>query len=290
MKIQTFTIVVGSAVCNARCPYCISKMTGIKEIGYKKPDINWPNFNKACLLAQNNHVSTVLFTGKGEPTLFPEEFTEYLEHLKKFNFPLIEIQTNALVFGQNFKKYKSYLKKWKSLGLNTIAISVAHYKKEKNKEIYTPDTNYINLENTIEKLHKLGFSVRLCCMMMKNFIDSIKEVENLIKFSKQNKIEQLTIRSIVAPKKSESSNVYGWTKKHIIPKPQLDKISLFLKKNANKLMTLDHGAIVYDYEGQNICNSDCLTIKPKTSELRQLIFFPDGHLRYDWQYPGAILL
>ena len=35
---------------------------------------------------------------------------------------------------------------------------------------------------------------------------------------------------------------------------------------------------------------DCLTIDPSADDIRQLIFFPDGHLRYDWQYAGALLL
>ncbi len=74
MKISTFTIVVGSAACNAACPYCVSKMTG-KELGMKEPKVNWRNFDKACRLAQVNQVSTVLLTGKGEPTLFPEQFS-----------------------------------------------------------------------------------------------------------------------------------------------------------------------------------------------------------------------
>jgi hypothetical protein len=51
-----------------------------------------------------------------------------------------------------------------------------------------------------------------------------------------------------------------------------------------------HGAIVYDYRGQNVCLTDALTIEPETDKIRQLIFFPDGHLRYDWQYKGAILI
>ena len=62
MKISTFTIVAGSAACNAKCPYCVSKMTG-KELGMKEPEVNWRNFDKACRLAQVNQVSTVLFTG-----------------------------------------------------------------------------------------------------------------------------------------------------------------------------------------------------------------------------------
>ncbi|MBR9705601.1 radical SAM protein [Candidatus Pacearchaeota archaeon] len=290
MKIQTFTVIVGSAACNARCPYCISKMTGIKEMGYKLPEVNWHNFDKACRLSKENHVSTVLLTGKGEPTLFPDQFTEFLEHLKPYNFPLIEVQTNALVFGREFKKYKKYLKKWHELGLNTIAISVAHYQKEKNKEIYAPDSEYIELENVIKDLHEMGFSIRLCCMLIKDYVDTLGEVKNLIEFCKTNEVEQLTIRSIVAPNSSENSDVANWTRTHIPNKKFITEVSNFLKKQGNKLMTLDHGAIVYDLEGQNICLSDCLTIKANTNELRQLIFFPDGHLRYDWQHKGAILI
>jgi hypothetical protein len=49
---------------------------------------------------------------------------------------------------------------------------------------------------------------------------------------------------------------------------------------------------VFDYKGQNVCLSNCLTHEPYTdkSVMRNLIFFPDGHLRYDWEYQGAILL
>lgn len=288
MKISTFTIVAGSAACNAKCPYCVSKMTG-KELSMAEPEVNWRNFDKACRLAQVNQVSTVLFTGKGEPTLFPNQLTKFFEHMRKFDFPLIELQTNALVFGE-FEKYKKYLKKWHELGLNTIAISIVHYKKEKNKEIFTPDSNYINLEEVIKKLHNLGYSVRLSCIMMKNYTDNIEEIKKLAEFCKENNVEQLTIRSIRTPEKSEDRKVYNWTKKHILAKKQLDNIYTFIEKNAKKLMTFSYGAVVYDLNGQNICSSDCLTIKPETDELRQLIFFPDGHLRYDWQYKGAILI
>ena len=55
-------------------------------------------------------------------------------------------------------------------------------------------------------------------------------------------------------------------------------------------MSLPHGAEVYDVAGQNVCISNCLTIEPDTDNLRQIIVFPDGHIRYDWNYEGAILL
>jgi molybdenum cofactor biosynthesis enzyme MoaA len=289
MKIQTFTIVAGTESCNAKCPYCISKMTPKEGVGIKQ-EVNWINFDKACRLAQMNNVTTVLITGKGEPLLYPDQITEYLEKIKKFEFPLIEVQTNALVIGTKYKEYESYLKKWRELGLNTIAISIAHYKKEKNKEIYTPDGDYIDLKEVVDKLHNLGYSIRFSCMMLKGFIDNVQEVQELIKKANEWGIEQLTIRSIKVPNKSENKEVYLWTQKRVIDNKVMEKIHNFLEENGNKIMTLDHGANVYDINGQNVCLTDCLTIKPDTEDLRQLIFFPDSHLRYDWQYKGAIIL
>jgi len=290
MKIQTFTIVTGTAACNAKCPFCISKMTPKQGVGFKKPEVNWRNFSKACRLAQINHVSTVLLTGKGEPTLYPEQITNYLRELQPYDFPMIEIQTNALILDREFEKYEKYLKGWYELGLNTIAISIVDYRKENNKQVYTPDSKYIDLERVIKRLHKIGYSIRLSCMMMKGFIDSVKEVKDLAEFCKKNNVEQLTVRSIRASTNSENKKIQGYTTEKALSQKQIDTIGKFLEKNAKKLMTLSYGAIIYDLNGQNIANSDCLTIKPETDELRQLIFFPEGHLRYDWQYRGAILM
>ena len=290
MKIQTFTIVAGTTACNAKCPYCISKMTPTQGMHKKLQDVNWDNFSKACRMAQMNNVTTCLITGKGEPMLFPDRLTEFLKEIKKYDFPIVEIQTNGLVVGKQYDKYEPFLKKWRKLVLNTIAISIVHYDRKKNKEIYTPNTEYMDLQEVIRKLHDLGYSIRLNCTMLKGYTDSIEEVKKLSEKAKEWNVEQLTIRSVRTPSKSEDKEVFEWTKKRELTKGTLVDIDEYLRENAHKLMTLDHGGIVYDLNGQNLCISDCLTIKPDTEELRQLIFFPDGHLRYDWQYEGAILL
>lgn len=101
MKISTFSIVTGSAACNARCPFCVSHMTPPSDVELKPPEVNWRNFKKACRLAQLGGTTTVMFTGKGEPTLFPDQISDYLMVLKGYDFPLIELQTNAIVIGDN---------------------------------------------------------------------------------------------------------------------------------------------------------------------------------------------
>ena len=83
MKIQTLSIISGGATCNARCPFCISQMTG-KDVSVTP--INKINFNKACRLAQINDVTNVIITGKGEPILYPDQITDFLKSSQTIQF------------------------------------------------------------------------------------------------------------------------------------------------------------------------------------------------------------
>lgn len=297
MKIQTYSVLVGSRACDARCPYCVSKMTPAQGVGLKTPEVNpvlggvnWRNFKVGCRFAQDCGVSTVLLTGKGEPILFPGQITEFLRHLHDYRFPFIELQTNGIRLFQRKREYERYLKTWYKQGLTTVAVSIVHYENEKNGKIFQPNGCYMDLVGLIGHLHSIGFSVRLTTMMYGGGIDCVEEVKRLIEFAKKNRVEQLTIRPIAMPEVSENPEVANWVAGHTVERDALFKIRSWLNGNGTELMRLVHGAIVYDVRGQNICLSNCLTISSSSEEVRQLIFFPDGHLRYDWQYPGAILL
>lgn len=291
MRIQTYSIVVGTTACDGCCPYCVSKMTPNQGIGLKPSGINWRNFDKACKFARDSMVSTVLLTGKGEPILFPEQVSEYLRRLQRYDFPFIELQTNGMRLFQEKEKYEPYLKNWYELGLNTIAVSVVHYDNQKNQRIFQPRGPYMDLAGLVSYLHSLKFSVRLSCVMFKGGIDSVEELKALIDFSQRHQVEQLSIRPVNAPQESENSEVVRWVTEHRLDESgHLPPIRGFLTHRGKKIMGLVHGAAVYDVNGQNVCLTNALTTSSSDEEVRQLIFFPDGHLRYDWQYPGAILL
>jgi len=287
MKIQTFSIVTGTTTCNAMCPYCVSKMTPTNGIDYT-PGMNWRNLRKACQLAKIRGVTTVLITGKGEPTLYPEQLTDVLRHLSKFEFPLIELQTNGIVLGDEPEKYNAYLREWYDLGVTLISVSVVHYKENRNEEIFQ-SYRYPKLDELVKNLHEHKLSVRLSCTMIKDYVDTADEVGNLITYARQNKVEQLSIRKLCCPLSSDNREVFKWVKEHQLTPWEMGNIKEFLDTTGTKLMTLESG-IVYDVWGQNVCLTDALTLNPESDNLRQMIFFPDGHIRYDWQYPGAILL
>lgn len=289
MEIETFSILAGSSACNARCPFCISKMTPPLGVELKEPEINWHNFHVACRLAKQCNVTTVMITSKGEPTLFPDQITKFLDELKEYNF-LIEMQTNGIPIFEQKKRYDPYLKEWHARWLTTMAISIVHYDPEKNRQIYLPYKKaYIHLPELITLLHSYGFSIRLTCIAANGFIDSDQKLERLLEFAKVNAVEQLTLTPVNKPKNNENKEAWDWTNAHHLTDEQFSNIQAYIEKNGTKLRYLSHGAPIYDIDGQNLCLNHCLTFDSNSKELRNLIFFPDGHVRSHWEFPGSLV-
>ncbi len=266
-------------------------MTGIKALGLHPQPINWRNFEKAAQLAKDYFVGSVMITGKGEPTLFPDQITSYLEHLVPYKFPLIDLQTNGINLINQKARYEPYLKKWYDLGLSWIAISIVHYLPEENHRVYNPYAKeYINLTDLVKHLKSFGFSVRFSVTMHKGAIDSPGKVMKMIEFAKNLGVDQLTLRKIAKPIKSENDDIGKWTAKHFLSDTKLYLIKAHIEKVGHRLLTTGHNAGIYDVDGQNVCLTNALTIDADPSQIRQLIFFPDGRVKFDWQYSGATLL
>lgn len=292
MKYQTFSIVSGTEICNAACPFCVSRQTGFDGVERKLTPINRRNFLKAANLAFRCGTNTVIITGKGEPTLYPSQVTEYLQLMSyaKYDFPFIELQTNGTMIA-NDKVDAATLALWYELGMTTILISVVHYEPELNRQTYVPKAKeYFDLPATIKKIQDAGINVRLTCVGLDGYIDSADKLVGLMNFAKENNVRQLSWRPVNAPDKAEDSEVFEWTKKHFLKVHQKDEIVKYVQRNGTLIQNLVHGAQVYDLNGQNLCLSNCLTRDPNEETARQLIFFPNGELYTDWQFKGSVLL
>lgn len=291
MKIKNFSVITGTRACNAKCPFCISRMTPENGVTLLEPGVNWRNFRIGAALAKQSDVSTVMLTGKGEPTLYPGQITKYIKEVHELGFPLIELQTNGLLLDQKPCKYHTLLQEWYDSGLTTVALSISHYEPEMNRRIYLPgQQSYIDLPRLIKNLHGFGLAVRLSAVLMDGYIDSADKLERLIQFGKDNQVEQITARPIARPEKSENCEVYEWVEEHHLKDSQFDEIQSYLDTKGKKLLRFTYGGHIYDVNGQNICLTNCLTMDEDPETIRQLVFFPDGHLRYDWQYTGAIII
>ena len=71
-------------------------------------------------------------------------------------------------------------------------------------------------------------------------------------------------------------------------------LSAFIeKRNIKKEIIEPTRGTIYDVNGQNVClslplNKNTRDANPENA--RNLIFFQDGHIRYEWEMEGGILL
>ncbi len=288
VQIQTFSIVTGSGACNARCPFCVSRMTGAAPLKPRAP--HWRNFAIACQLAVRAGATTAMLTGKGEPTLWPDLITEYLERLQQYPIPIVELQTNGLDIARG-RIDRATLARWYDLNLTTVALSVVGRDQHKNLEIYTPEQSYPDLPGVIDLLHDVGFTVRVICVLLKGYVDTPNLVAEMVEFAGGHAVEQLTLLPVAQPDDTRDVEASQWTANHRLSRGDLQAIHKWLEFHGTRILELPHGARVYDVDGQNVCMNHCLDPQPTRPDLmRNLIFFPDGRLRHRWDADGSVIL
>lgn len=296
MKFQTLSVVTGTQICNASCPFCVSKMTSLEYVERKTIPINQRNFQKTLRLAQIGDVSTVIMTGKGEPFLYPNQILDYLFAMKDYNFPFIEIQTN----GELLTKDKigtvvvdDLLKEMYDRGVTNILISNVGPDAELNRQIYFPNKKlYYNMGNLVQRIQNANINARLTTVGIKGGVDSIEKLDQLVEWAKFLGVKQLTWRPVNEPGEDHTSDdsVTAWVKSHYIEPETTRSLHQHVSTHGTMLYKLVHGAAVYDYKGMNLCLTNCLTRDPAQETIRQLIFFPDGGLYTDWAMKGSVLL
>lgn len=112
----------------------------------------------------------------------------------------------------------------------------------------------------------------------------------MINICKGLRVEQLTFRNIKAAYVTSDNAVTKWTREHALEDYQVGSIKAYVVTRGTRLRPLMHDAVIYDVAGQNVCLSNCLTMDADKDDFRQLIYFPSGELRWDWQYSGARIL
>lgn len=294
MRFHMFSIVIGDSACIARCPFCVSgeKPTQKNMKLAELDDKHWQKFKVAQKLADRSSVDTVMFTSRGETTLYTKEITEYMNRLKDCSFPFIELQTNGLVIQKNWDEYKEYLVDWFHKGMTTVAISTVSEQLSLNSEVYTPTNNeYMDLGDLIEKLHDIGLSVRLTCVMCKDWMDTPAKVQSYLDYAKENKVEQVTMRPLNDEYRRESAQ--HWINEHKMTDEQKIAIWEYLNNKGTALLELPRVGTIFDVDGQNVMFSKPLTKHTRDTNPengRNLIFFRDGHIRYEWEMDGGVLL
>lgn len=285
MKTRSFSIVVGGSACNANCPFCISKMTASPLPIH---EIDTGRFLKACKIVEQaaDGLITVTLTSKGETTLYRKQIDEYLKHLP-LAFPIVDLQTNGTFLEGITQTGELY--RWKNMGLTTVSVSIAHYDPILSNELMGINWDF-DFWDTIKLIHGCGMMARLNCTLLKNGVNDWASARMLIQMAGDEGVEQLTLREVEMPTSTHNEAVTEYVRNNK-PWGLSTELQVELEGNgATQLLHFPHGAVVYDYQGQNVCVTNCLTPPEGPGDLRHIIFYPDGRIMYDWAHEGARIL
>jgi molybdenum cofactor biosynthesis enzyme MoaA len=283
MKAHTFSIVVGDRRCNAECPYCIAKMTSSELIHV---DFNKKKFKRACRIADQmrDGLMNVILTGLGEPLLAPQQITQYLGAMGR-GFPRVDLQTNGILIEKNLEN----LELWQEMGLSLVCLSVAGTSDYLSNKAMGIKSNF-DYWKTARMLKDIGLAVRLNCTMTKNGIYRTDDAMLILDRAANAGIDQVTFREVEMPYNVADDKVGEWVDANKARGAAVRLLHHLESRGAVRLLEMPHGGVVFDYGGQNVAIANCLTTSTDPNDIRQIIYFPDGHLQYDWRYKGALIV
>lgn len=118
-----------------------------------------------------------------------------------------------------------------------------------------------------------------------------EQISDFLNFAKENKVGQVTLRPLNEEYRRETART--WIEKHKMTPEDKESIRDYLNKVGHNLRELPNIGTLYDVDGVGVLFSLPLTkyVKHDTDDTaRNLIFFPDGTVRTDWEWEGSVLL
>jgi len=278
MRAQNLAISIPKTeTCDKNCPYCVSKMTG-----FLKPNMNlfWRNIKKAKTLATHANITSVLITGKGEPTQDMKNVIDVLEYFEEFP---TELQTNGKTLYEDLPNKGAYpfvksnmIEKLADAGLNVLAISIDN------------PNEMLKYQPLVEEAQEHGILVRYTI----NVTDRFKgfAFEAILGGCKLANVDQFSMREVTIPTDAvdtlESEMAQAWIKKHVPPKLTTNlkmEMVAALENSGRFLMSLPYGAKLYDLNGISVTWFDyCVQDSNEGNDIRSLIYQEDGHMYLAW--------
>lgn len=279
MKANTLSvsIPVGNGkklVCNKRCPYCVSKMTGVNP---RNDLVFYRNLKtKAKHMAMLAQINSVILTGKSELLLNMEAVYEACEVFS--DYPL-EIQTNGLLLTDEL------IEDLATRGVNTLAVSIDSYE------------GMLQFAKWANAAHEQGVTLRATVNLTNEIMggspenSDYKAIANAVITKLQEVgVDQVSFRKLTVPdnpvKTLESITTQKWIEENAYgdwADVFLTKFDEVLRESGVLVNVLPFGARVYMYNGISCTTfGHCIQEKTNGEDIRSLVYYEDGHMSVSW--------
>jgi hypothetical protein len=283
-RIYSVSALVGNGACNGGCDFCAGEY--LREQARNESPLHMKNFESAIRLSARYGGWSLSLTGSGEPTCDPEAVTRALEVYQKCAsdgayFPNVNLFTNGIKFAD--KGFcKSYLPRWRELGLTNVALSIHAVNEAEQAKAYNLKS-YPPLELLVKQIREHKVGVRGTLLLRKNGVDNSSKYERAVNTLIKKGFDNLTSWPVGNPDGSRNEFTPSWF--------GLIGIRRWLHKNARLCHGHSWGGGVYDYKGNILRITDYVTKHdPKKDFVRQLVVFQDGTVAYSWIREGALCI
>ena len=280
--------------CNAKCPFCISRMTWKPD---QRVDIESDKFmnalGRALAYAAFHRVDTVLITSPGEPLLDLNAVRRVAEAARLHSIPIVELQTNGLRLLE-VDRGPAVFAICRTSGINTIAISAAAMDSRQSSTIMHLPEDYDYL-----KAAKVVADTRLLCRITLNLTRDFDLLyfDDYVDMLRNNGVHQLTLRELGTAEVDASSPAADRVRDWVTNNKLEDTFEMALIERVHghgaPLRELPHGGWVHDYRGVAVVTATCMEVLPtdlRDGRVRSLILQPDGGLYHSWQHRGSRVL
>jgi len=271
MRAQNLTVCVPYTGCNKNCPYCISKMTGYSK--NSGDHLMAQNLKKVRYLAAMAQVTSVLFTGKGEPCW---DMDLLLGIMAPFEHLPSELQTNGGMLD------KKDINRLHNAGLNVLAFSLDRLEQ------------FDSCSKLAASARKQGIVTRVT-LNITNLLPRETTMRGILSLTKKYGYQQLTLRQITIPNNiktqdKKARDAKAWVLKNVDPTHYDELVNQITHLPQHEIRRLPYGAIVYDIGGISVTSFDyCIQDANNNEDIRSLIFMEDGHVYTAWNSKASIL-
>ncbi|MBQ4031661.1 MAG: radical SAM protein [Bacilli bacterium] len=286
---RIFLDLVFNNKCNFNCPFCIARTKSYSDSDLGK----WKKAIKKTLEVFKEEIDSLIILG-GEATVDPDFFTklDYIDEITKDNHIFTILTTNGYML-----KNDKFLEKVTKSSIDSINISVMHYDHEKNNMLMGANTlTREELNHIYNELHKSGKTVRFNTNVAKNNLNSVKEMEEYIKFFK-GCYDAIKFTPLMKTDMfNTTDSVLGYTHKNALSKKAIKKLfdELASKHQKNFFNNKVFGLINY---GDLTIFDEHIILKYEQVEdmydldkvIPTLKLYPNGCLSNEWNYKKDIL-
>jgi MoaA/NifB/PqqE/SkfB family radical SAM enzyme len=238
MTLNSLGLFVGTGACNARCAHCAG-VPHRKFAPKKDGEVDLALFERTLVECHEKGARSLSISSSGEPTLSPMSVTKVLQlvkHLSKCNlkYDRIHLYSNGIRIGSDQKFCLGYLPYWKSLGLDTIYLTIHSIYEGENAMVYGTPT-YPLLDRVISRIHSARLLVRANLVLGRQTIPSpetfFETVECLLRLGTdsitswkvRNDKDEVDLVNGLSPQ--EVQEISDWIQKKGFPNVRLIQVS-----------------------------------------------------------------